>query len=97
MGSSKHMRQAAIVYFNEYALYSANVGLDMGVHDLKGLLQTRNLIQKKREYNLPMYMLFAGYEKVFERVLRSKLWKVTWNKGSQDRLLKVTQILQKNY
>jgi hypothetical protein len=38
------------------------------------------LIQKRREFNLPRYILFIGYEEVFARVPQGKLWNIMTNK-----------------
>jgi hypothetical protein len=36
----------------------------------------RQLIQKRREFNLEMHLLFVDYVKAFDRILLRKLWDV---------------------
>jgi hypothetical protein len=36
----------------------------------------KQLIEKRNEYNLPLFLLFLGYEKAYDRVDRCKLWNI---------------------
>jgi hypothetical protein len=49
----------------------------------------RQIIQKRREFNLETNMLFVEYFKAFERVLRNKLWNIMNTKGHPQHLIKV--------
>ena len=39
-----------------------------------------NRIEKRKEHNLPLFLLFIDYEKAYESVNRDKLWEVMNNK-----------------
>jgi hypothetical protein len=54
------------------------------------------LSQKRREFNLPTYVLFIDYEKAFDRVPRGKLWNIMKNKGFPDHTVKTVQSLYIN-
>jgi hypothetical protein len=54
------------------------------------------LIQKRREFNLPTYILFIDYGKAFDRVPRGKLWNIMKNKGFSDHIVKTVQSLYIN-
>jgi hypothetical protein len=54
------------------------------------------LIQKRREFNLPTYILFIDYENAFDRVPQGKLWNIMKNKGFPDHIVKTVQSLHIN-
>jgi hypothetical protein len=54
------------------------------------------LIQKRREFNLPTYILFIDYEKAFDRMPRGMLWNIMNNKGFPDHIVKTVQSLYIN-
>jgi hypothetical protein len=56
----------------------------------------KQVIQKRREFNLPTYILFIDYEKAFDRVLQGKLWNIMKNKGFPDHIVKTVQSLYIN-
>jgi hypothetical protein len=49
------------------------------------------LIQKRREFNLPTYKLFIDCEMVFDRVPEGKLWNIMKNKEFRDHTVKTVQ------
>jgi hypothetical protein len=51
------------------------------------------LIQKRREFSLPMYTLFIDYKKAFDRVPQGKLWNIMKNKRFPDHIVKTVQSL----
>ena len=79
---------------NEALLIKEQCGFRRGRSCSIFILQ--QLIQKRREFNLPIYFLFIDYEKAFGTVTRGKLWKIMEKKGYPDHLIKVIQSLYKN-
>lgn len=51
------------------------------------------LIQKRREFNLPTCILFIDYQKAFDRLSRNKLWEIMYDKGFPGHIVKVVQSL----
>jgi hypothetical protein len=56
----------------------------------------KQIIQKRREFNLETHILFGDYFKAFDRVLRSKLWNIINTKEHPQHLIKLVQSLYKN-
>lgn len=54
------------------------------------------LIEKRREFNLPTYFAFIDYEKAFDRVDRELLWDILFNRGVPPHLIKTIQSLYRN-
>jgi hypothetical protein len=44
-------------------------------------------MEKNKEFNCPLYVLFIDYEKAYDRVNRQKLWKILENYGVPKNLL----------
>ena len=36
----------------------------------------KQIIEKRREYNLPLYLLFVDYEKAYDNINRQTLWEI---------------------
>jgi hypothetical protein len=51
------------------------------------------LIEKRKEYNIPIFLGFADYEKAFDRVNHNKLWSVMIKKGFLQYLIRAVQSL----
>lgn len=49
----------------------------------------KQLIEKRREYNLETHMAFIDYEKAFDRVNRETLWEIMIRRGYPNHLIKV--------
>jgi hypothetical protein len=48
---------------------------------MDSVVSAAQLIEKHREYNIPTYIAFIDYEKEFDTISRTKLWKVLNSKG----------------
>ena len=59
---------------NEALLTDEQSGFGETVSVLTAFLQ--QLIQERREFILPTYLLFIYYEKTFDTVTRGKLWQI---------------------
>jgi hypothetical protein len=53
----------------------------------------QQLVEKHREYNLETYLLFVDFKKVFDSVIRNKLWEIMINRGIPSHLIRVVQTL----
>jgi hypothetical protein len=81
---------------NEYILSEEQCGFQKGRLCSGCIFITKQLIQKRREFNLPIFLLFIDCEKAFDRVPRGKLWNIMKNKGFPDHIAKTVQSLYIN-
>ena len=44
------------------------------------IFTVQQIIEKRKEHNLPLFFLFIGYEKAYDNVNRDKLWEMMDNK-----------------
>jgi hypothetical protein len=51
------------------------------------------LIEKRKEYNIPIFLGFVDYEKAFDRVNRNKLWSIMIKRGFPQHLIRAVQSL----
>jgi hypothetical protein len=51
------------------------------------------LIKKRKEYNIPIFLGFVDYEKAFDRVNRNKLWSIMIKRGFPQHLITAVQSL----
>jgi hypothetical protein len=51
------------------------------------------ITEEHREFNLPTLLAFVDYGKAFDKIIKTKLWKVTIDKGFPLHLIKVAQSL----
>jgi hypothetical protein len=56
----------------------------------------KQLIEKRREYNLPLFLLFLDYEKTYDRVYRCKLWNILIEYGLSSNLVNAIKSLYDN-
>lgn len=56
----------------------------------------KQLIQKRREFNLETHLLFVDYIKAFDNVLRGKLWTIMTEKGYPKHLIDMIKIMYKD-
>ena len=47
------------------------------------MFTVQKIIEKRKEHNLPLFLLFIDYEKAYDNVNRDKLWEVMDNKISK--------------
>jgi sorting nexin-29 len=58
----------------ENILIKEECGFRKGRSCTNAVFTIKQIIEKRRECNLPLFLLFLDYEKAYERVNRSKLW-----------------------
>jgi hypothetical protein len=51
-------------------------GFRKGRSCIDAIFVIKLLMEKRKEFNCPLYMLFLDYEKAYDRVNRQKLWKI---------------------
>jgi hypothetical protein len=61
--------------------------------DIDAILVIKRLVEKRKEFNCPLHMLFLDYEKTYDLVNRQKLWKFLENYGVPKNLLNAIQNL----
>lgn len=56
----------------------------------------KQIIQKRREYNLETHILFVDFVKAFDRVSRGKLWEIMKERGYPLHIVKTIEEMYKN-
>jgi hypothetical protein len=51
------------------------------------------LIEKRKEYVIQIFLGFVGYQKAFDRVNRNKLWSIMFKRGFPQQLIRAIQSL----
>jgi hypothetical protein len=51
------------------------------------------LIEKRKEYNIPVFLGFVDYEKAFDRANRNNLWSIMIKRGFLQHLIRAVQSL----
>jgi hypothetical protein len=59
------------------------------------ILTVQQILEKRKEHNLPLFLLFIDYEKAYDNVNRDILWKTMENK-IPDSLLKTINCIYRN-
>ena len=55
----------------------------------------QQIMEERKEYNLPLFLLFIYYEKAYDNVNRDKLWEMTDNR-IPNYLLNTTKCIYRN-
>jgi hypothetical protein len=58
----------------EHILTGEQCGFSKGRSSTDAVFIIKQIIETRREYNLPLFLLFLDHEKSYDRVNRSKLW-----------------------
>ncbi|KAJ4450607.1 hypothetical protein ANN_02033 [Periplaneta americana] len=100
LGRIFHKRESEIVYDDEYddvlcvgMEEEEQAGFRKGRSCSDNVFIIKRLIEKRREFNLPTYLLFVDFEKAFDRVNRAKLWAIMKERGYPHHLIKSIQSL----
>ena len=51
-----------------------------GCSCIDAIFTVQQIMGKRREHNLPLFLLFVDYEKAYDNVSRDKLWEMMDNK-----------------
>ena len=60
----------------ENILQEEQCGFRKGRSCIDAIFTIKQIMEKRLEYNLPLYLLFLDYVKAYDRVNKSKLWKI---------------------
>jgi len=55
-------------------------GFRKGRSCIDTIFMVQQVMEKRREHNLPLFLLFVDYEKAYDNVSRDKLWEMMDNK-----------------
>jgi len=55
-------------------------GFRKGRSCIDAIFTVQQIMEKRREHNLPLFLLFIDYEKAYDNVSRGKLWEIMDNK-----------------
>ena len=69
-----YVLQARLNAFIDHQIAEEQAGFVKGRGTREQILNARQLIEKAREYYVPMYLCFVDYEKAFDNVRWPKLW-----------------------
>jgi len=64
-------------------------GFKKGCSCTDAIFMMQQIIQKRKEHNLPLFLLFIDYEKAYDNVNRDKLWEMMDNKIPKHLLNKI--------
>lgn len=60
----------------ERILHEEQCDFRTGRSTIDAVFTIKKIIERRREYNLPLFLLFLDYEKTYDRIHRSKLWEI---------------------
>ena len=55
-------------------------GFRKGRSCIDAIFTVQQIMEKRREHNLPLFLLFIDYKKAYDNVSRGKLWEIMYNK-----------------
>jgi hypothetical protein len=56
----------------------------------------KQIIEKRKEYNQPLYLVFIDYEKAYDNINRHKLWEILENYNIHKHLIEATKSIYNN-
>lgn len=91
-----HIIQERLRPFLSPQISDEQTGFVRGKGTREHILNLRQLIEKVREYNVPMYICFIDYSKAFDSVKWSWLWRILDEMGVPKHLTYIVSQLYKN-
>lgn len=88
-----YILQARLNAFLIHQIAPEQAGFVKGRGTREQILNARQLIEKAREYSVPMYLCFVDYEKAFDNVRWPKLWKTLEELGVPLHLISLVKNL----
>ena len=64
----------------EDELVEEQCGCRKGRSCIDAIFTVQHILEKRKEHNLPLFLLFIDYEKAYDSVNRDKLWEMMDNK-----------------
>ncbi|KAF2895164.1 hypothetical protein ILUMI_11011 [Ignelater luminosus] len=90
-----YILQARLQAFLTHQIAPEQAGFVKGRGTWEQILNTRQLIEKAREYSVPIYLCFVDYEKAFDNVRWPKLWTTLGELGVPAHLITLVKNLYK--
>ena len=81
---------------SETILLEEQNGFRIGKTRIVNVFITKQIMEKRREFNLQTHMAFLDLEKAFDRVDRNQLWQILNRIGIPYHLIEVIKSLYKN-
>ena len=89
-----HNRQISILPVEEEMVEEQCVSRK-GRSSTDAIFTVQQVIEKRKEHNLPLFLLFIDYEKAYDNVNRDKLWEMMENK-IPNYLLNIIKCIYRN-
>ena len=80
----------------EALLLEEQNGFRIGRSCIDNVFTIKQIIEKRREFNLETHMAFLDLEKAFDRVNRNQLWQILNRRGIPNHLIEVIKSLYRN-
>jgi hypothetical protein len=80
----------------EAILLEEQIGFRRGRSCIDNVFILKQIIEKRREFNLETHMAFLDLEKAFDRVNRNQLWQILNRRGIPYHLIEVIKNLYKH-
>jgi hypothetical protein len=81
---------------SETFLGEEQCGFRKGRSTMDAIFTLKQIIEKRREFSLPTFVLFIDYEKAYENLNREKLWQILKKEDIQPQLIRAMQSLYQN-
>ena len=75
----KHNKKQTIEYLED-EMVEEQCGFRKGRSCTDAIFTVQQIMEKRKEHNLPLFFLFIDYEKAYDKVNRDKLWEMMDNK-----------------
>jgi hypothetical protein len=80
----------------EEILQEEQCGIHKGRSCIDAIFVIKQIMEKRREYNLPLFLFFLDYEKAYNREDRCKLWNILTEYGLPTNLVNAIKSLCDN-
>jgi hypothetical protein len=81
---------------SESILEEEQCGIRRGRSTMEAIFTLRQILKKRREFNLPTLIIFVDYEKAYDSLNRGKLWQILRDEDIPKQVLKAIQSLYQN-
>ena len=77
-------------------LRKEQAGFRKGRRTIEQIFVLRNIVEQVVEWNSSLYLCFVDYEKAFDSMHRSTLWKITRFYGIPPKTVRMVQVMYTN-
>lgn len=71
-------------------------GFRSGYSTLDHIHVVKQIIEKSKEYNMPLYCCFVDYSKAFDSLEHEKIWQALKNQGIENKYIRIIRNIYKN-